>query len=83
MVSFDGLDCHQQYFQTTLSTGMLGFAVLIFMFGSIFFKSIKNRNVLLFAFSLTYMFWGLTESMLERHQGVLFFIVFTFTKSIT
>lgn len=78
MVSFKGLDSHQQYLQTTATVGYLGILFLILIFIILLYRAIKTKNALLFFLGLMYLLWGLTESMFERQAGVLFFVFFVF-----
>lgn len=74
MVYVKGLDSHQQYLQTFASIGVFGFLSLTTMLITLLYLAIKNKNFLLLVFTFTYIFWGFTESMFERHEGILFFI---------
>lgn len=78
MVSFKGLDSHQQYLQTRATVGFFGVTILVLLFLILFYLAIKNKNIVLLFLGLMYALWGLTESMLERQSGVLFFVFFVY-----
>lgn len=78
MESFHGYDSHQQYLQTTATVGYLGALFLILIFIIMLYRAVKTKNIFLFFLGLMYLLWGLTESMLERQAGVLFFVFFVF-----
>jgi O-antigen ligase len=70
------LNSHNQYFNTFIALGILGFLSLLFSLLIPFYYSFKERNVLFMAFiglaSINFLF----ESMLERQAGVIFFVYF-------
>jgi O-antigen ligase len=70
------LDAHQQFLQTFVGTGVIGLIILLLIFIFPLYKSILNRDFLLFGFMFIYLLFGLTESMLERQSGILFFFFF-------
>lgn len=68
------LNTHNQYLETWLSTGILGFGFLLFLIFYPIFHGIKQRNFLLVSlisiFGLNLVF----ESMLNTQAGVIFFM---------
>ena len=72
------LDSHQQFLQTFLTLGVLGISLLLLIFVILFYLSYKQKNFILFGFTLLYFVFGFTESMLETQAGILFFVFFTF-----
>ncbi len=67
---------HNIYIEATLLLGMLGL-LLIFIFLFFCFRvSIINKNIIYFSFLVLFVFSGLTESLLNRQQGVIFFAFF-------
>ena len=77
---FQGLkmnfNAHNQFLETSLVLGLLGLLALLFWMGTYLKEAIQQRSLLL----LTLWSFGvlslLTESMLERAWGVLFFALF-------
>lgn len=67
---------HNQYLETLLTVGILGFALLVFWFWGMIWKGWRNKNWLLFAFGVIVSLSVLTESMLERQWGVVFIAFF-------
>jgi len=71
-----GLNSHNQFLQTFVATGILGFLLLLLLFIIPFIKSIKSNDFLYFSFLLMIFLNLLTESMLEKQVGVVFFAFF-------
>jgi hypothetical protein len=69
-------NAHNQFLQIMVTFGMVGLAVFLVFWASIFWVSWKKRNVFLFFFGLIGLvnFW--TESMFEKQIGVMFFAFF-------
>lgn len=69
-------NAHNQFMETTLALGILG--LLVFLIGMIFGlkEAIKNRNRLYIVFVILFLGSCLTESMLERQNGIVFFAFF-------
>lgn len=70
------LNAHNQYLETAIGLGILGLTVLLFIFFSSLFLSINQKNYLITMFLLLVMFNFLTESMLNRQDGVGFITFF-------
>lgn len=70
------LNAHNQYFQTFLGMGIIGFTVLLLLTVGQLFKGILKKHFLLFVFSLLIALNFLVESMLQTAAGVLFFAFF-------
>jgi O-antigen ligase len=70
------LNAHNQFLQTFIGTGILGFVLLFIMtIGAIIFGFIKKNYVLvLFSFLIILNF--LVESMLQAQAGFIFFVFF-------
>ena len=77
------LNPHNQYLQTFGALGIVGFLFIVTMYLSLFVYSIKQKSILLFAFSLIVIISSMTESILERQAGVLFFGLFSALFSAT
>ena len=67
------LNCHNQFLQTWLATGIVGLFTLIFL---VLLPSILRPNILSFGFSVLLILNFLVESMLERQIGLFFFTFF-------
>lgn len=68
---------HNQYVDTAASIGILGALVLVGMMGLYYFLAIRSRDFVLLAFAMIVSFCFLTESMLARQRGVVFFTLFS------
>ncbi|MFT5846837.1 MAG: O-antigen ligase [Psychroserpens sp.] len=67
---------HNQFLSIFLSTGIVGLLIFLFYFYYIFKFSNKNRNQLLFFLLLYFGLNMLSENILEREDGVIFFSFF-------
>ncbi len=70
------LNAHNQFLQTALDTGLLGGIVLLLFFAIPIVFAIKKREYLYLFFLLLVLFNFLTEAMLERQSGVVFYALF-------
>lgn len=68
-------DVHNQYFQTFIAQGLLGFICLIVLLLAPILSG--NRSYLTYCFVLIFSVSILTESMLEVQKGVIFFAFFS------
>lgn len=70
------LNAHNQYLQTFIGTGVIGFVLMLLMTLGQMVKAVAKRHILLFLFSLLVTLNFLVESMLQTSAGVLFFAFF-------
>ena len=70
------LNTHNQYLQTTIALGMVGFIILVLSLLAPLVQAIKKRNQLYVLFLLLFIINILVESMLETQAGVIFFAFF-------
>lgn len=70
------LNAHNQYFQTFMGMGIIGFIILLLITVGQLIKGILKGHFLLFIFSLLIVLNFLVESMLQTAAGVLFFSFF-------
>ena len=70
------LNAHNQFLQTSLAIGILGGLLLFLMIIIPLYSSIKNRHILYLSFLILIIINLLTEAMLERQVGVVFYSVF-------
>ena len=70
------LNAHNQYLQTFIGNGIIGFMLLLFMtVGALIYGFIK-KNYILSLFSILIVFNFLVESMLQAQAGFIFFAFF-------
>ncbi|MEM5565626.1 O-antigen ligase family protein [Psychroserpens sp. AS72] len=67
---------HNQFLSILLSTGIIGLMIFLYYFYYIFKFSNKNKNQLLFFLLLYFGLNMLSENILEREDGVIFFSFF-------
>ena len=70
------LNFHNQFLQTFGTIGLLGVLILIYLFANLFYLAIMKRDFLVISFLFILFTSFLTESMLERQAGVVFFSFF-------
>lgn len=70
------LNAHNQYLQTFIALGLIGFLILILVLIFPLLLSFKERNTIYLLFLLLFGFNLLFESMLERQAGVVFYAFF-------
>ncbi len=70
------LNAHNQYLETTIGLGIQGTILLLFMLIFAIAIAIKRKNYLLYLFITLLIINFLTESMLNRQNGVVFFTFF-------
>jgi hypothetical protein len=66
---------HNQYAQSLIELGIFGGIVLFFVFLSLFKEALKTKNILLFLVLVIFMFLFATESLLNRHKGIIVFVL--------
>lgn len=64
---------HNQYMQMLVECGLLGLLILIILIVYTFYKSIKDKNVVIFIFIFMTSLLFLTEVFFSRQKGVIFF----------
>jgi len=70
------LNAHNQFLQTFIGTGIIGFILLLLMtLGALIYGFVK-RNYILVLFSVLMIFNFLVESMLQAQAGFIFFVFF-------
>lgn len=67
---------HNQYFQTWLALGFVGLSILLIVFIVPVFMAIKRNQILYLFLLFMIMFFCLTESILCRQHGVVFYAFF-------
>lgn len=75
-----GYNYHNQYLETLVATGLPGLAFLMLIILYIFFNKKGKLFFPLYVYLITVLFF-LTESVLERQAGIIFFCLIIFTIS--
>lgn len=70
------LNAHNQYIQSAVGLGLMGFVLIIFNFLFPFLHSVRKRKFLYVLFILIVSLNLLVESMLETQAGVVFYAFF-------
>lgn len=76
----DESNAHNQFSDTIIAVGVIGFILYITMLSMPIYLWIKNKKIDILFFSLTFImaFNSLFESVLERQMGIMFFVFFYF-----
>lgn len=67
------LNAHNQFLETLIQTGIVGFILLCALFAVAMYQSIKKKQELIFLFLMITIVCFIFESMLQRLTGVVFF----------
>ena len=70
------INAHNQFLQTFLEHGILGFCIIAFLFIYSFYYAIKTKNYLLLMLLVGFFINIFFESMLERGHGIFTFCLF-------
>jgi len=68
---------HNQFLQTWVGTGLIGLVIFIATLIASVAKAIRLKNHFFLVFIALFMICCLTESMLERQFGILFYVIFS------
>lgn len=71
------LNCHNQFYETTLAIGIHGLIVLLIFLGYLIYMALRKRNFLLLWLVVMIVINLFFESMFETQAGVIFFVFFT------
>ncbi len=69
-------NAHNQFLETAIGLGVVGLVVLLISFFVSIINSLQNKKTLYFIFILIFTFSCLTESLLERQAGIVFYAFF-------
>ncbi len=67
-------DAHNQFLQSFIGLGIAGFLLVFIILGLPLFYAIRERDYILFFFTLMLFFLFLFESMLQKQAGVMFIV---------
>jgi len=77
-MDYDNLNAHNQYLETFVANGLVGFIILLSILTFMMYKAVSKRNLILGLYTLTVLIFFLFESILNRIAGVTFFSLLTF-----
>lgn len=70
-----GLNMHNQFLEFFVSFGLIGLLYFLIILFVCFQKAIKQNDYLYLIFLFSFSFMALTESNLQVHRGVVFFVL--------
>ncbi|MBC5774893.1 O-antigen ligase family protein [Pontibacter sp. KCTC 32443] len=71
-----GLNAHNQFLQTAITLGLPAMLLLLLFFIVPFRFALRDRDILYAYFLLLVFTASLTEAMLQRHKGIVFYALF-------
>ncbi|KAA3653007.1 MAG: hypothetical protein DWP98_00460 [Bacteroidetes bacterium] len=74
--AYKDYNLHNQYIQTFVELGLIGLLLYIGL-NFVFFKiALADKNYILLLFMIAFTIFQMTESVLERNKGIVFFVFF-------
>jgi O-antigen ligase len=70
-------NAHNQFLETWIESGFVGLLLLLAIFGYLLVVAVRDKNYLLFAFTLFMFLNCMTETYLQRQKGVTLFAFVT------
>ncbi|MFC1730879.1 O-antigen ligase family protein [candidate division KSB1 bacterium] len=70
------LNAHNEFLQTAISSGIPAMLFLLFILGYMTYIAIRDKNIIIFSFCITVIISMMTESLLNRQNGVVFIGMF-------
>jgi len=74
----DSFNIHNMYLESLFSMGFIGAMILITIFIASLYNGFVSKNKPYLIFLIIFMFAGLTESLLNRQYGIIFFLFVNF-----
>lgn len=65
---------HNQFVQSLVEMGIVGLGLYLILLSLLMYRSVKDKNWLLAIFLSAFIIFQMTESVLERNKGIVFFI---------
>lgn len=73
---YENYNIHNQFMQTFVELGLIGLLIYLFLHLNILIYALNQKNLLLVAFIFGLIFFQMTESIIERNKGIVFFCFF-------
>lgn len=73
---YENYNIHNQFVQVLAELGMIGLILYLLTHITLFVEVIQQKNFLLGAFLLGFTIFQMTESIVERNKGIVFFVFF-------
>ncbi|MBL4707506.1 MAG: O-antigen ligase family protein [Flavobacteriales bacterium] len=73
---YENYNIHNQFVQVLAELGLIGLGLYIMLHFSFLMAAIEKKNFLLAAFLIGFVIFQMTESIIERNKGIVFFIFF-------
>lgn len=67
---------HNQFLTTLVQGGIMGAIFLFLPFCILFYRGLKSRDLIIIGFFLLTSLAFMTETMLHRHKGIIFYVTF-------
>mgnify|MGYP000147367369 CR=1 FL=1 len=73
---YENYNIHNQFVQVLAELGIIGLILYITIHLSLFLSALKEKNFLLVALLVGFTIFQMTESIIERNKGIVFFVFF-------
>ena len=73
---YENYNIHNQFMQIFVELGLIGLLVYLFLHLNMLIYALNQKNLLLVAFIFGLIFFQMTESIIERNKGIVFFCFF-------
>ncbi len=73
---YSSYNTHNQFVETYLKLGLVGFLYLLLFFAALFWHALKTRHLLLLTWVLIFVFFSITEATLQVNKGIIYFAFF-------
>jgi len=73
---YENYNLHNQFIQTLVEVGLIGLLIYLSLYFSLVSSAIKKGNLLFLIFIFASLIFQMTESILERNKGIVFFVFF-------
>lgn len=74
--AYENYNLHNQYIQTFVELGLIGLFLYVMINLGFTVKAWQNKNWILLIFIIAFTVFQMTESVLERNKGIVFFVFF-------
>lgn len=74
--AYKDYNIHNQFLQILIELGVIGLLFYLAIHILYMVQSLKSKNYILLAYLLAFVFFQITESVIERNKGIVFFVFF-------
>ena len=71
----NSFNAHNQYLQSYLELGLIGFLIIVSIYFNVFLTAFKSKNIFYISISILVITSSMTESLFQVYKGLVFFIL--------